>query len=220
MVELERDKAAIVKRLKIICDSLFGGRPTEFAHALDMTYENLHQYMTGRNAPGNKFQARLRRIGVDPSWVLYGTGKPPFKHHPDIALMTTTSEESKEKAFRVHESVPTSAAAFGSTTDRYQPFVMEDYSSIDHVFLRLNRSMVEGMQPLVNPGDLALIARRTDLKDGDLVAARWTDDDGAVRIYHRLDDKIHLTTISPTAPPLLLGPKNVQIFKIVLLRKA
>jgi phage repressor protein C with HTH and peptisase S24 domain len=210
----------IAKRLDAICHSWFGGMPTQFAKALDISYENLRQYLTGRSAPGNKMQARLRHIGIDPEWVVYGTGRMPDRLKPDLAKVLTTPQVIRDKQFRVRDSVPSSAAEFAGPSDIYQPWVIEDYSSADHLLLEVSDAMAEGMRPVINPGDRVLIARRAEIKDGDLVAARWGDDDGVIRIYRRTDDKIQLWTLNPSITPVTLPPKLLHFFKIVLIRKA
>jgi len=203
---VEHDVKRIVDRLKAICEAWFENKPTKFARALDMSYENLRQYLSGKSIPGNKMQARLRRIGVDPEWVMYGTGKPPIKGHPDLSLALTTPGAIKEKSFRVRDSVPPSPAEFAE--------------AVDHVFIELNDSMVEGMRPFINPGDRVMIIRRAQLKDGDLVAAHWGKGDGTIKIYRRVDDKVQLWSISPSVEPVTLSARNVQLYKIVLIRKA
>ena len=217
---VEHDVKRIVDRLKAICEAWFENKPTKFARALDMSYENLRQYLSGKSIPGNKMQARLRRIGVDPEWVMYGTGKPPIKGHPDLSLALTTPGAIKEKSFRVRDSVPPSPAEFAEAVDLYQPWAVEDFSTVDHVFIELNDSMVEGMRPFINPGDRVMIIRRAQLKDGDLVAAHWGKGDGTIKIYRRVDDKVQLWSISPSVEPVTLSARNVQLYKIVLIRKA
>ncbi|MDP2884549.1 MAG: S24 family peptidase [Ignavibacteria bacterium] len=220
MIEHEPDIDGIIQRLDAICHSWFGGMPTQFAKALDISYENLRQYLTGRSLPGNKMQARLRHIGIDPEWVIYGTGHLPDRLKPDMVKALATPQVLREKQFRVRTSVPSGAAEFGEPSDIYQPWVIEDYTSADHLLLEISESMSDGMRPVINPGDRVLIARRSDIKDGDLVAARWANDDGAIRIYRRLDEKVQLWTLNPAIAPVSLSPKAFQLYKVLLIRKA
>lgn len=220
MVEHEPDIAAITKRLDAICHTWFDGKPTQFAKALDISYENLRQYLSGRSLPGNKMQARLRGLGIDPEWVVYGTGRVPNRLSPDLAKALSTPQLAREKQFRVRDSVPLSSGQFAEPSDVYQPWVIEDYSATDHILLEVSESMAEGMRPVINPGDRVLIARKDEIKDGDLVAARWKDDDGAIRIYRRQDEKIQLWTLNPSIPPVSLSPKALHFYKVVLIRKA
>lgn len=219
MIEHDRDIEAIAARLNAICKSWFDGKPTQFAKALDISYENLRQYLVGKSPPGNKMQARLRHLGIDPEWVVYGTGHVPDRLSPDIAKALTTPQVVREKQFRVRESVPSSAAEFAEPSDIYQPWVIEDFSSIDHVFLDVSESMAEGMRPVINPGDWVLIARKSEINDGDLVAARWSDDDGSIRIFRHVDEKVGLWSINPSVEPLILPRKSLSLYKIVLIRK-
>jgi len=91
---------------------------------------------------------------------------------------------------------------------------------VDHIFVEVNEAMTEGMRPFINPGDRVMIARRTQLKDGDLVAAHWGKGDGAIKIYRRVDDKVQLWSVSPSVEPVTLSARMVQLYKVVLIRKA
>ena len=162
----------------------------------------------------------MRHLGINPEWVLYGTGHPPNRLHPDIAKALTAPQVIRDKQFRLRDCVPASTDEFAEPAAIYQPWVVEDYSSTDHVLIEISGQMSEGMQPVINPGDRVLIARRSEIKDGDLVAARWNDDDGAIRIYRRQDEKIQLWTLNPSIPPMSLSPKAFHFFKVVLIRKA
>jgi len=217
---VDYDVNRIVDRLNAICEAWFENRPTKFAKALEISYGNLRQYLTGKSIPGNKMQARLRRIGVDPEWVMHGTGKPPIKGHPDLTIALTTPGALKEKMYRVRDSVPWGPAEFAEAVDLYQPWAVEDLSTSDHVFVEVNESMAEGMRPFINPGDRVMIARRAQFKDGDLVAAHWGKGDGAIRIYRRVDDKVQLWSVSPSVEPVTLSARMVQLYKVVLIRKA
>jgi hypothetical protein len=217
---VDHDVKKIVARLNAICETWFENRPTKFAKALEMSYENLRQYLTGKSIPGNKMQARLRRIGVVPEWVMYGTGKPPVKGHPDLSMALSTPGAIKEKMFRVRDSVPSNASEFAEAVDLYQPWAVEDLSTADHVFVEVNESMAEGMRPFINPGDRVMIVRRAQFKDGDLVAAHWGHGDGAIKIYRRVDEKVQLWSVSPSVEPVTFSARMVQLYKVVLIRKA
>jgi len=94
---VDHDVKRIVARPHAICEAWYENRPTKFAKALEMSYENLRQYLTGKSIPGNRMQAQLRRIGVDPAWVLYGTGEAPVKGHPDLSVALTTPGAIKRR---------------------------------------------------------------------------------------------------------------------------
>lgn len=210
---------AIARRLLEVCRTLFNDSPSEFARALEISYENLRQYLVGKSKPGNKMQARFRNLGIDPEWIMYGTGRPPFASRFDDDTPTAGDQFLEDRSYRVRNSVPTCAADFQDAVDQYQPWAQTEFSTIDHIFIRLNESMVRSMQPVVQTGDLVLIVKRTNIKDGDLVAAYWGEGDGEVRIFRSVDNKVQLWSINPVITPITLPKKAVLMYKVVLIKK-
>jgi phage repressor protein C with HTH and peptisase S24 domain len=216
---IKHDPHLIAHRLDAICHARFGGKPTVFAAALEISYENLHQYIAGKAIPGNRLQARLRALGIDPEWVMYGTGRSPLEADKDLAKSLSTPQVMRDKSFAVYDEVPRTADDFDDPVDLYQPWTVEDFSTKAYVFLELTKEMAESMKPVLAPGDLVLIARRYQCSDGDLVAARWDDGPGAIKIFRAVDGKVGLWSINPSIEPLILPKKAVSIHKVVLIRK-
>jgi SOS-response transcriptional repressor LexA len=213
-------ESEVVARLNAICEALFGGKPTKFAAALEISYPNLRQYLLGKTMPGNKMHARFRALGIDPEWVLYGTGHSPLSTKPDIAKALTTPQVVREKAFSVYDVVPRGAEDFHRPVDLYQPWVMEDFSNKSFVFIELTKEMAASLTPVLSAGDRVLISRRGEPADGDIVAARWDDGPGAIKIFRDIDGKVGLWSINPSIEPLILPKKSVSVYKVVLFRKA
>ena len=60
----------IGERLRIIADK-FGG-PSAFTKMLEMTPQQLNDYLSGRRIPGNKMRVRLEKNKIDTTWILTG----------------------------------------------------------------------------------------------------------------------------------------------------
>lgn len=216
---VKHDPVSIAHRLNGVCHARFGGKPTRFAQALEISYENLRQYLAGRAIPGNRMQARLRALDIDPEWVMYGTGRSPLEADKDVAKSLSTPQVMRDKSFAVYDEVPRTSEDFDDPVDLYQPWTVEDFSTKAFIFLELTKEMAESLKPVLSAGDLVLISRRSACSDGDLVAARWDDGPGAIKIYRAVDGKIGLWSINPSIEPLVLPKKAVSIYKVVLIRK-
>ncbi len=66
--------AEIAQRLRQFGKNHFGSM-SKLAEALDMTPQQLNDYLSGRITPGNKMQGRLREIGCDIEWLMTGEKK-------------------------------------------------------------------------------------------------------------------------------------------------
>jgi len=55
----------------------------------------------------------------------------------------------------------------------------------EHFYLTVDEEFGYSMMPLVSPGDLVLCSGKTNTaKNGDIVAARWDDTKGALKILN------------------------------------
>jgi hypothetical protein len=216
---MKNQKSEVAHRMKAICEARFEGKPTRFAAALKISYPNLSQYFLGKSLPGNKMQSRLRDLGIDPEWVIYGTGHSPVSPMTDPGKASTTKLVEGEHTFAVYHKVPRTAYDFVHLSHLELLWSGEDFSPKGYVFLELSKEIVESMKPVLAAGDLVLIARKSHCNDGDLVAARWDDGPGAIKIFHDVDGKVGLWSINPSIEPLVLPKKVVSIYKVVLIRK-
>lgn len=60
----------IGERLRQLSEK-FGG-PSEFAKRLEMSPQQLNDYLGGRRTPGNKMFDRLRKLNCDVDWLMFG----------------------------------------------------------------------------------------------------------------------------------------------------
>ena len=79
------------------------------------------------------------------------------------------------------------------------------------------------MVPLLQPGDVVLLDILSKPKDGDLVAARWDDSCGMVKILNtdkQEPEKVILLSFNHIQKPIIAERKNITIYKIVMIRKS
>jgi hypothetical protein len=208
----------VAKRMKDVCEALFEGKPTKFAAALKISYPNLSQYFQGKSLPGNKMQARFRTLGIDPEWILYGTGRSPLEpvgHVRESVDYTTVREDS----FAVYDAVPAARESSSHFSHLTHPSIAADFPPHLYFFVKLTKETAESTKPVLRPGDLVLIARKNEATDGDLVAARWDTGPGAVKIFRDVDGKAGLWSINPAIEPLILPREAVQLHRVVLIKK-
>ncbi len=65
------EKAKIARRLREFGEMKYG-KMADFARALGVEPQVLHNYLGGRVSPGAKMLARLRALGCDIAWLMYG----------------------------------------------------------------------------------------------------------------------------------------------------
>jgi len=65
-----KEKLEIAQRLRNFAEK-FGG-PAGLSRELKITPQQMNDYLSGRRMPGNKMQNKLRDLGCDIVWLMYG----------------------------------------------------------------------------------------------------------------------------------------------------
>lgn len=87
----------IGQRLREFGEKHFADRHA-FADALDVSYESLTNYITGRATPGNKMQAKLRSLGCDIEWLMTGNVNAVREESGKYSLERRVAELESENA--------------------------------------------------------------------------------------------------------------------------
>ncbi|MCE1188842.1 MAG: S24 family peptidase, partial [Ignavibacteria bacterium] len=106
-------------------------------------------------------------------------------------------------------------------TDWWESDVI-DFKPEDHAFLKIDEENGYSMMPLIRPGDVVLISFSQKPVDGDIVAARWDENAGAIKVYNEsaLDPNlIVLTSYNQVVAPIFLRKSQVRLYKVVLIKK-
>lgn len=199
----------VAQRLREFGKKQFGTMAA-FGRALRLRPQELYVYLKGESKPGNTLQAKLRELGCDIEWLM--TGKRSAANFPDEIGRRRRSE------YRVEATIP---AGLAHLTDRSDWPESEsiDYPPEEYIWLEVSKQMGESMIPLIRPTDLLLITDREKPKPGDIVAARWRDDEGAIKIYSESDEKVVLSSYNPLIPPVVLPKSKVKLYRVVLIKK-
>ncbi len=123
--------------------------------------------------------------------------------------------------YRIEATVPAGDGEMVLYDDWFESDVL-DYNPNDHVFIRVDEEFGHSMMPLVSPGDLVLISFSAKPKNGDLVAARWDETKGALKIYQELPhdpSTIILLSYNQATPVIPIQKRSSRIYKVVLLKK-
>jgi phage repressor protein C with HTH and peptisase S24 domain len=207
---MDIDKVRTGMRLKKFLYSNFTSL-AEAADYLNTTPGSLrNSYFNGKSYPGAEIISKLMHKGCDINWLLHGRKKDEKPEQP------------LPMEFRVEAIVPAGKdREVVDVTEWWQTEVI-DFRPDDHVFIQVDEQFGYSMMPLIAPGDLVLISFSQKPKDGDLVAARWDNTKGAVKILvenPQHQNLVVLTSYNQAVQPIFLARNQVKMYKIVLIKK-
>ncbi|MGE5410072.1 MAG: S24 family peptidase [Clostridiales bacterium] len=204
------------KRLKKFANSSYGG-VGKLAERLGITQPQLSNYTSGNREPKASFLNSLAQIGCDVNWLLTGQ----VSGHKYIPLDEAEGNPVKEQIeYKIVASVPAGIAEV-QDYDWYETAPL-DYHPENHAFIKVDQEFGYSMMPTIAPGDLVLINFNVKPKNGDLVAARWDETKGALKIYSENPDIPNmavLTSYNQAIAPIFVSKKKVKIYKVVLIKK-
>jgi repressor LexA len=122
--------------------------------------------------------------------------------------------------FRIEASVPAGIAAVQERSGWYESEIL-DYDPRSHFFLQIDEEYGYSMMPLIEPGDLVLVSMTAKAKSGNIVAAKWDETKGAIKIFSESKDlkNVALLSYNPSVTPIFLERNEVKIYKVVLIKK-
>jgi len=150
----------------------FGG-PSALAEKLQISPQQLNDYLTGRRTPGNKMQDRLRTLGCDIEWLMMGTRsgasktrEPSASYIAEIPMAIVpflgkivASPDGKEY---FDGDVPTGAGV---------PFFNGNFFALEVENDSLINAPVE-----IYPGDICIFEAGRQPKSGEIVAVQFKQD--------------------------------------------
>lgn len=122
--------------------------------------------------------------------------------------------------YKIVASVPAGIADVNDN-EWYETVPLE-YDPDTHCFIQVDEEFGFSMMPTIAPGDLILISFTQKVQNGDLVAARWDDTKGALKIYTDnpdIPDMAVLTSYNQAIPPIFVNKNKVRLYKVVLIKK-
>ncbi len=124
----------------------------------------------------------------------------------------------KEFTLPILADVPAGPGEF----NEYTVFETITFDRDKHFFLRVDPLNGDSMAPIIKPGDLVICEYSTKIKDGDIVAVKYDDVFGSIKIFIDFPadhSKIFLRGMNPANPPLLLNKKTVFLWKVIQIVK-
>lgn len=202
---------AIRFRAEQFGQSIYGksyGWQTEFAKALGFkSVQQLTNILKGSDSVGNKFLARLEKLGCDPIWLRTGNTKPA-KKEPNVIR------------------VPSVYQAKGGKVNRKQKQQLEDVL----INRSADRSLYyfiapdDSMSPVVNQGDIVIASEMRnfehDAKKGKVLAIIFHSINTIIRYVSIQDGTVILTTANNNCQPSIIEANLMtDINRIVEIRR-
>lgn len=212
------NKAEIAKRLREFGKRNFKNY-AELAKKMDWSPQALNAYLSGHSIPGGNILFKLKELGCDINWLLSeGEDKRyvSYRKLDDIGVVPAKFE------YNMSNSVPIT----DNETNLENEWLDKELISFDpatHVFLKIDEDNGKSMIPLLQPGDLVLLDVLAEPVDGDMVAVRWDDGCGLVKILNVDDDapeKVLLMSFNHMEKPIMKRKVDISMYKIVMIRKS
>jgi SOS-response transcriptional repressor LexA len=212
------NKAEIAKRLRE-----FGKRNfknfAELAKKMEWSPQALNAYLSGQSIPGGNILFKLKELGCDINWLLSNENDAryiSFRKINDVGIIPNKFE------YKISNMVPTIEKEL-NIDEEWVDKELINFDPATHVFLKIDENNGKSMVPLLQPGDVVLLDILSKPKDGDLVAARWDDSCGMVKILNTDEqepEKVILLSFNHIQKPIIAERKNITIYKIVMIRKS
>lgn len=210
------EKTMIARRIREFGEKKFKTM-AELARQMEMKPQALQSYLDGKSVPGGNILSRLHSLGCDINWLLSSDTELRYVSLDEIEKV----DEIPQLEYKIAGVVPAGHAEIFEYNDWYENELV-DYDPNTHVFLKIDEQNGISMVPLLQPGDLVLIDLYSKPKDGDMVAARWDETGGAVKILNLSEDdpnKIVLLSYNQSTKPIFKDRDKVVLYKVVMIKK-
>ncbi|MCB0746116.1 MAG: helix-turn-helix transcriptional regulator [Ignavibacteriae bacterium] len=208
-------RETVSKKLKIFAKKKYKS-VAELARRMEMKPQALQNYVDGTSLPGSNILIKLKTLGCDIDWLL--SEDDCFEYIPISEAERIHIPE--EPQFKIAAIIPAGNAEINEldSTSDYEPI---SYDPENHVFLKIDAENGDSMKPLLKPGDLVLIDLLIPPITGDIVAARWDESGGAVKILGSSDDpnKVVLYSYNHSTMPIYKERNSILLYKVVLIKK-
>jgi repressor LexA len=192
------DSEKIAERLKEFGLSKFGSLK-EFAEALKISPEHLSQYVNGKSKPGNKTQQRLRGLGCDIEWLMTGKKSGAGKKEQIEFL------EGGLASIPVFEYARAGAKTM-MLAEKPSYYISSTRSTDDSRFGIVVKGI--SMEPEIREGDVVVVSKKRDVKNGDLCLVIFEDGETCLRRVYLRDRSVTLTSANEKEYPPTLHKKS------------
>ncbi|GMU87503.1 MAG: hypothetical protein AMXMBFR48_27440 [Ignavibacteriales bacterium] len=204
------DKKAVGARLKRFLLNRYSNM-NEAAAALGTTADSIrNSYFNGQSLPGAVFTERLKNMGCSIDWLLFGTGE-----------YEENETRPRYPQFRVEATVPAGEGDIYDMTEWGETAAIE-FKEDEHYFVKVDEEYGYSMLPFIQPGDMLLVSSTAPITNNDIVAARWDQTRGAIKLCSLpVNDpqKVAFISLNPMVAPMVFNKRQVRMHKVVLIMK-
>jgi len=184
-----------------------GWSKAEFARRMGIFPQHVNKYLTGEFDFFNLIE-KLEIEGCDIDWLMTG------KQYIDASI---NDVKPRQVELRLLGSIPA-----GRSEMHIHEWISVETLDLDpnnHELLMIDKEFGYSMRPFMNPGDLVVISYKDPVEDGCLVAARWDDTKGAIKILG-LNKKdfpglVFLHSTNNIEPTITLRRDQVFMYRVI-----
>ncbi len=196
---------SIGERLRQFADSK--GGIVKLAIEMGISQPRLSQYISEKNDISSEVFELLVSVGCDLNWLITGKGSPNF---------STKQIVSNNPSLKLLGSIP--AGTGEMHLHDYVGYETIDIDPNNHELLLIDKETGDSMTPIFKPGDQVLVSYKDPVFDGCIVAAKWGNNKGAVKIlvYNKdMPDYVILRSLNQAEEPIFLKKKDVKLYRVV-----
>lgn len=219
-------KEEIGKRLRDFADKHYPSY-VAFSKEIGISPADLTKYFGGKNLLGAEYLAKLNDLGCDINWLLTGETMKPGNIIREGGVSYISIDEAMQNKNLLHLEYPVRGfipAGNAEIKERDNPDYKDlYYDPKSHFWLEVDEEYGYSMAPTLVPGDRVLCSITRKFNSGDIVAVRWDESKGAIKIFitnPELRELITLQSINPAELPIMIKRSQVkQVYKVVLIWK-
>jgi phage repressor protein C with HTH and peptisase S24 domain len=193
------------ERLKKIIDDKFEGKKKKFADALGVYPEYVSRWLSGGKGISQKNLRKLKELGINIGWLLYGTGEPYLSKENQVKPV-----EFQEVLIIRHSRVPVNAGK-GYTPEFMEEYIKEPIRLYSPRFIAFE---VNGdcMEPKIPNGARIIVEEKVEPRDGQIVVGVL---DGILvcKVFRIIGKEIWLESINPNYEPERIN--GFREFKVI-----
>lgn len=203
------------------------GSVSALADKLNVSLQHLSPYLNSKNEPGSGMLSKLALLGCDINWLLTGETMKPGNIVREGSVSYISIDEAMQNKNLLRPEYPVRGfipAGNAEIKERENP----DYKDLyfdpkSHFWLEVDEEYGYSMAPTLVPGDRVLCSMTRKFNSGDIVAVRWDESKGAIKIFitnPEMRQSIALQSINAAELPIILNRSQIkQIYKVVLIWK-
>lgn len=128
------------------------------------------------------------------------------------------TQQSTEIVLPIEANIPAGPGSFTPAND----IISLQFDTAHQFALKIDRYNGESMQPFLHPGDIVICDMRAGVQIGDIVAARWNNEQAAVKVLgdsSHVPDSFLLYSYNPVVRPIIVKKSEARLYRVVFIKK-